>query len=37
MIFHVNPNIVQIYNKKLQGFTPAHREEVEMMDTVYWA
>jgi peptide/nickel transport system substrate-binding protein len=36
MIFHVNPNIVQIYNSKLQGFTPAHREEVEMMDTVYW-
>ena len=37
MIFHVNPNLVQIHNSRLQGFTPSHREETEKMDTVYWA
>jgi len=36
MIFHVNPNNIQIYNKKLLGFDPSPQEHVEKMDTIYW-
>jgi ABC-type transport system substrate-binding protein len=36
MIFHVNPNTIQIYNKKLLGFEPSPQEHVEKMDTVSW-
>jgi peptide/nickel transport system substrate-binding protein len=37
MIFHVNPNNIHIYNKKLLGFDPSPQEHIEKMDTVYWA
>jgi len=36
MIYHVNPNLIRVYNKNLVGFEATPQEYVEKMDTVSW-
>ncbi len=37
IIYHVNSNLIRVYNKGLAGFNPSPQEYVEAMDTVYWS
>lgn len=37
LIYHCNVNMVQIFNKKIAGFTPAPQEYVELFDEVSWS
>lgn len=36
IIYHLNSNNIQVYNKRLSGFTPTPQEYLEKLDTVYW-
>ena len=36
IIYHLNSNNIQIYNKRLAGFSPTPQEYLEKLDTVYW-
>jgi peptide/nickel transport system substrate-binding protein len=37
LIYHCNTNNIQIYNKRLKGFTPTPQEYMEKLDTVSWS
>jgi peptide/nickel transport system substrate-binding protein len=36
LIYHLNSNNIQVYSKKLTGFTPTPQEYVEKLDTISW-
>jgi peptide/nickel transport system substrate-binding protein len=37
MIYHCNTNNIQVFNKKLKGFSPTPQEYLEKLDAVEWS